>query len=108
MLNILAANPNLSQRQIAAELSISVGKTNYCIKALADKGWIKARSVRNSDNKLAYAYVLTPSGIRRKKQLAVRFLEQKRQEFEALEQEIETLDAEVKDMSGDGSDGTRP
>ena len=107
MLNILAANPNLSQRQIAAELGISVGKTNYCIKALADKGWIKARSVRNSDNKLAYAYVLTPSGIRRKKQLAVRFLEQKRQEFEALEREIEMLDAEAKSMSGDGSDGTQ-
>ena len=106
MLNILAANPNLSQRQIAAELSISVGKTNYCIKALADKGWIKARSVRNSDNKLAYSYVLTPSGIRRKKQLAVRFFEQKRREFKALEQEIEMLNVETEDITCDGSDGT--
>ena len=107
MLNILAASPTLSQRQIAAELGISVGKTNYCIKALVDRGWIKARSVRNSNNKLAYAYVITPSGMRRKKQLAVRFFEQKRREFKALERELEMLDAEAQSMSGDGSDGTQ-
>lgn len=100
VLKALEANPNLSQRQLAAELGISVGKANYCIKALIDKGWVKARNFRNSDNKLAYAYVLTPSGIRRKTRLTMRFLEHKRCEFEALRCEIAVLSAEL------GSKGT--
>ena len=95
VLRTLEANPNLSQRQIATELGISVGKANYCVKALINRGWVKARNLRNSDNRLAYAYVLTPSGIRRKAQLAVRFLEQKRQEFEELKREIAVLSAEL-------------
>ena len=101
VLKALEANPNLSQRQLASELGISVGKANYCIKALIDRGWVKARNFRNSDNKLAYAYVLTPSGIRRKSQLTMRFLERKRREFEALRREIAMLSAELddKDMS---------
>ena len=106
MLRILEANPNLSQRQIAVELGISVGKTNYCMKALVDRGWIKAQDFRTSDNKRAYAYVLTRSGMRRKSQLAVRFLEQKRHEFEALEREIATLSAEVTGIAGNDSDRT--
>ncbi len=96
VLKALDANPNLSQRQLAAELGISVGKANYCIKALIDKGWVKARNFRNSDNKLAYAYVLTPNGIRRKSQLTIRFLERKRREFEALRREIAVLSAELE------------
>jgi len=100
-LKILEANPNLSQRQIAAELGVSVGKANYCVKALTDKGWVKARNFRNNDNKLAYAYILTPSGIREKAQLTARFLERKRREFEALRREIAMLSAELdgKDMN---------
>ena len=97
---MLEANPNLSQRQIAAELGVSVGKANYCIKALTDKGWVKSRNFRNSNNKIAYAYILTPSGIRQKAQLTARFLEHKRREFEALRREIALLSAELdgKDM----------
>ena len=95
VLKALEANPKLSQRQLASELGISVGKANYCIKALIDKGWIKAKNFRNSRNKLAYAYVLTPSGIRRKSQLTVRFLESKQREFEALKHEIRALNAEL-------------
>ena len=101
VLKALEANPNLSQRQLATELGISVGKANYCIKALIDKGWVKARNFRHSDNKLGYAYVLTPSGIRRMTQLTTRFLEHKRREFEALRREIADLSAELsgKDMN---------
>ena len=95
VLKALEANPNVSQRQLAAELGISVGKANYCLKALIDKGWVKARNFRNSDNKLAYAYMLTPSGIRRRTQLTMRFLELKRREFEALQREIAALSAEL-------------
>ena len=98
VLKALEANPNLSQRQLASELGISVGKANYCIKALIDKGWVKARNFRNSDNKLAYAYMLTPSGIRRRTQLTMRFLELKRREFEALQREIAVLRAELDDQ----------
>lgn len=105
VLKMLETDPNLSQRQIAAELGISVGKTNYCIKALIDSGWVKARNFRNSDNKLAYAYVLTPSGIRRKAQLTVRFLEHKRREFEELKREIAMLSEELESMPVDGFDG---
>ena len=95
VLKALEANPNLSQRQLATELGISVGKANYCIKALIDAGWVKALNFRNSDNKLAYAYVLTPSGIRRKTKLTMRFLEHRRCEFEALRHEIAALSAEL-------------
>jgi len=101
VLKALEANPNLSQRQLATELGISVGKANYCVKALIDAGWVKARNFRNSNNKLAYAYVLTPSGIRRKTKLTMRFLEHRRCEFEALRREIAVLSAELdgKDMN---------
>ena len=95
MLKALEANPNLSQRQLASELGISVGKANYCIKALIERGWVKARNFRTSKNKLAYAYLLTPRGVRRKSQLTMRFLEHKRREFEALQREIATLSAEL-------------
>ena len=95
VLKALEANPNLSQRQLATELGISVGKANYCIKALINAGWVKARNFQNSNNKLAYAYVLTPRGIRRKAKLTMQFLEQRRREFEALRHEIAALSAEV-------------
>jgi EPS-associated MarR family transcriptional regulator len=108
VLKALEANPNLSQRQLASLLGISVGKANYCINALIEKGWVKARNFRSSKNKLGYAYVLTPQGIRRRTQLAMRFLEIKRGEFEALQREIKMLDAEVKNLSGDRSENTKP
>ena len=95
VLKALEANPNLSQRQLATELGISVGKANYCIKALIDAGWVKARNFRNSNNKLAYTYLLTPSGMRRKTKLTLRFLEHRRREFEALRREIAVLSAEL-------------
>lgn len=95
MLRLLAIRPNLSQRQIASALGISLGKANYCMRALVDGGWITAQRMRDSDNRPAYAYVVTPQGSWRMMRLAARFLEQKRHELEALKREIELLNSEV-------------
>ncbi len=78
------------------ELGVSLGKTNYCLKAMLDKGWIKARNFKNSRNKIAYIYLLTPKGIERKAKVAVRFLKRKLEEYETLEREIEQLRKEVE------------
>ncbi len=85
----------MSQRDVADALGVSLGKTNYCIKALLAKGFIKMQSFRKSQNKLAYAYLLTPVGINEKAGLAVRFLERKVAEYESLTLEIETLKTEM-------------
>ena len=95
LLRLLEANPELSQRMLAEHLGMSLGKTNYCIRALIEKGWIKARNFHNSEHKLAYAYVLTPKGIRQRAATTLAFLKRKRAEYVALEQEIKRLEAEV-------------
>ena len=97
LLRLLDSQPGLSQRALASELGISLGKTNYCLKALADKGWIKIRNFRNSANKLGYLYLLTPRGLERKASITVRFLREKRAEYETLKREIELLKHEVDD-----------
>jgi EPS-associated MarR family transcriptional regulator len=89
LLKLLAEQPDASQRQLAEALGISLGKANYCIKALLDKGWVKARNFKNSKHKLAYAYVLTPSGLDAKARITARFLKRKVAEDEALKAEIE-------------------
>lgn len=83
-----------SQRGLATKLGVSVGKVNYCLRALIDKGWLKANNFRRSDNKLAYVYLLTPSGVSAKALLAKEFLAQKEREFELLRHEIATLRVE--------------
>lgn len=100
LLRILEANPKVSQRALAELLGLSLGKTNYCIRALIEKGWIKARNFKNSDNKLAYAYVLTPKGIRRRATATLSFLERKRAEYVMLAREISRLETEVAANSG--------
>ena len=80
-----------SQRDLAARLGVSVGKINYCLRAVIDKGWVKANNFRRADNKWAYAYLLTPSGMRAKWQLARAFLERKEGEFVQLQAEIVAL-----------------
>lgn len=95
VLRLLESNPNMNQRDLAESLGVSLGKTNYCVKALLDKGLIKIHNFRNSNNKLAYAYLLTPSGIVAKAELAGRFLKRKVAEYENLKQEIEMLTDEV-------------
>ena len=95
VLRLLEVNPQLSQRDLADALGISLGKTNYCLKALLGKGFIKMQSFDKSQNKLAYAYLLTPIGITEKAGLTVRFLARKVAEFESLTLEIEELKSEV-------------
>ena len=96
LLRLLESNPGLSQRQLARALGISLGSTNYALRALLERGWVKARNFTRSDNKRAYLYQLTPRGIAEKTRLAARFLRYKRAEYEALWREIEELRAEVE------------
>ena len=94
LLRLLEINPRMSQRDLADALDVSLGKTNYCLKALLSKGHIKIQNFRNSQNKLAYAYLLTPEGIAQKTGLTTRFLKRKIAEYESLKQEIELLKLE--------------
>ncbi len=95
VLRLLQADPGLSQRALSQALGISLGKTNYCVRALLDKGLIKMQNFRHSDNKLAYAYLLTPAGIAAKADLTRNFLRMKMQEYETLKQEIDQLQREA-------------
>jgi EPS-associated MarR family transcriptional regulator len=95
VLKLIEKNPSITQRQLASELGVSVGKANYCLKALIDKGWVKANNFKNSNNKLAYIYKLTPSGIEQKARITVNFLKRKMSDYESLKQEIEMLKNEV-------------
>jgi EPS-associated MarR family transcriptional regulator len=96
VLQYIEANPEATQRELALELGISLGKANYCLKALIDKGLIKARNFRNSNNKRAYLYKLTPSGIDAKARISVAFLRRKMTEYELLKAEIKQLQNEVE------------
>jgi EPS-associated MarR family transcriptional regulator len=95
LLRLLETRPDLSQRDLARELGTSLGKINYCLNALIEKGWIKVRNFRNNQNKLGYAYLLTPRGIERKAAITVQFLRRKMDEYEDLKREIELLRHEV-------------
>lgn len=95
VLRLLQENPEMSQRQIAQELGVSLGSTNYCLRAIVEKGLVKVKNFRNSDNKKAYAYFLTPKGISEKTALTTRFLKRKIQEYELLKAEIESLKADL-------------
>jgi len=95
LLNALEKNPNASQRELAQELGVSLGKVNYCLKALIQVGWVKAGNFTNSHNKLAYLYLLTPKGIEEKSILTKHFLQRKMKEFERLKQEIEQLQSKI-------------
>jgi EPS-associated MarR family transcriptional regulator len=104
VLRALEANPELSQRQLAAELGVSLGGVNYALKALIERGFVKADNFRKSGAKAAYLYVLTPKGIAEKASLATAFLGRKLEEYEVLSQEIEALKGEVgSDESGKGA-----
>jgi EPS-associated MarR family transcriptional regulator len=94
-LRLLEAAPQLNQRALALELGMSLGKTNYCLKALVQRGWVTAERFHNSQRKLAYAYLLTPAGIAEKSVLAARFLKRKMDDYEALKSEIDRLQQEA-------------
>ena len=95
VLHALQQQPDMNQRQLAEQLGVSLGKTNYLLRALVDKGLLKARNFRNSHNQLAYAYLLTPSGIAQKAELTRGYLERKTAEYEALKEEIAQLQADL-------------
>ena len=95
VLRLLAQRPQLSQRELSQALGLSLGKTHYVLHALLDKGLVKARNFRRSDRKIAYAYLLTPAGLREKLRLTRAFLSRKEAEFERLQTTIAELRAEV-------------
>jgi EPS-associated MarR family transcriptional regulator len=97
---LLQEDPQISQRALAEELGISLGKTNYCLKALISKGLVKIKNFTHSKNKLGYAYQLTPKGIEDKAKVTYRFLKRKVDEYESIEAEIEELRKEVARMEG--------
>lgn len=103
VLRALEANPELSQRQLAAALGVSLGGVNYALKALIERGFVKADNFRGSGTKVAYLYVLTPKGIAEKSLLATAFLGRKLEEYEVLRQEIESLKGEVGPGNSVGS-----
>jgi EPS-associated MarR family transcriptional regulator len=94
VLRLLQENPDLTQRELAERLGISVGGLNYCLKAMMEKGLVKMRNFAQSKNKFGYVYVLTPSGIAEKAAITHRFLHRKMEEYEALETEIQVLKEE--------------
>ena len=95
LLKIIEDEPHLSQREIAKKMGVSLGKTNYCLKALIDKGFIKLQNFYNNNKKSAYIYLLTPRGIEEKAAVTYRFLQRKLKEYEDIKQEIEKLESEA-------------
>jgi EPS-associated MarR family transcriptional regulator len=105
LLRLLEANPQTSQRDLAQALGISVGRVNYCLNALIEKGHLKAQNFKNNKNKRAYMYYLTPRGFEEKARVTVRFFRQKLMEYEALSREIEDLRHEAANQHGGASAG---
>jgi EPS-associated MarR family transcriptional regulator len=95
LLKYLADHPHASQRELARELGISLGKANYCLRALVEKGWVKLRNFSNSDRKSAYAYVLTPRGVNEKLNVTAAFLRRKIAEYDDVARQIDALRAEL-------------
>ncbi|WP_248883947.1 MarR family EPS-associated transcriptional regulator [Acidithiobacillus acidisediminis] len=98
LLKYLTEHPDCTQRELAAAVGISLGKANYCLNALVEKGLIKAGNFRRSPNKGSYAYLLTPEGVQEKARVTVRFLQRKMEEYDALQDEIKVLRREVEGM----------
>jgi EPS-associated MarR family transcriptional regulator len=96
LMRLLEQNPGISQRDAARELGVSLGKINYCLRGLMGRGWIKASNFKNSQNKAAYLYILTASGIAEKANLAVTYLKERVDEYEALRIEIEQMRRETR------------
>ena len=94
-LQVLAQQPKLNQRELASELGVSLGKVNYCLKMLLAKGFLKAHNFKNSKNKLAYAYVLTPAGLAARADLTIEFLQVKQREYVRLGGQIAILKAQA-------------
>lgn len=102
LMRLLQTSPELSQRELAQQMGISLGGLNYCLNALIAKGLMKLENFHNSQHKLKYVYLLTPQGIAEKVALTSRFLKRKMHEYDALKVEIEALKEEVGERQGYG------
>ena len=99
LLKLVSDRPEITQRELAAAMGVSLGKANYCLKALVDKGLVKMGNFRSNPNKGAYAYLLTPEGVQEKARVTVRFLHRKMAEYDAIQKEIAALRREVDGQS---------
>jgi EPS-associated MarR family transcriptional regulator len=104
IMQVLQANPDMNQRDLAAHVGISLGSLNFCLRALMNKGFVKLESFQNSKHKFKYVYILTPDGIAQKIALTRRFLKRKIQEYEALKAEIKSLEVQLGVCQGAGSE----
>lgn len=95
LLRRLEKNADATQRELAQDVGVSLGKLNYCLKKLIEKGWVKANNFHQSPNKAKYRYLLTPSGIDAKTKLTVQFLKSKLEEYDRLQEEIRLLEKEL-------------
>jgi len=101
LLRKLESNPEYTQRELSREMGVSLGKVNYCIKKLTEKGLIKLTNFTHNTNKMGYAYLLTPSGVEEKTRLTFSFLKRKVVEYEILKKEIEELKFESEEMANE-------
>jgi EPS-associated MarR family transcriptional regulator len=108
VMRILQDNPDLTQRELAEKLGVSVGGLNYCLKALTEKGIVKMKNLATSKNKFGYVYVLTPTGTAEKAAITGRFLQRKIEEYEALRAEIEALKTDASNESNCAYQKDRP
>ena len=97
VMDLIHKHPDISQRELAKSAGISLGSIHYCLKALAQKGWLKAGNFKSNPDKSVYLYLLTPDGVIQKSKLAIDFLKRKRQEYNQLKREIDSLSEELHD-----------
>jgi len=96
LLKSIEENPSQSQRELSKSMGVSLGKLNYCLKALIDKGWVKVNNFRRNPNKADYLYLLTPEGVEEKGRVTVSFLQRKMAEYEQVKAEIAQLQKETR------------
>ena len=101
LLRRLESNPEYTQRELSKEMGVSLGKVNYCMKKLTERGFLKLTNFSHSSNKMVYAYLLTPQGIEQKARLTTSFLKRKIEEFEMLRGEISKLKLDVEEMANE-------
>lgn len=99
VLRLMSERPDMTQRQLAESLGVSLGKTNFIVRAVLSRGWVKAENFRRSNNKLGYIYVLTPQGIAQRVRLTQTFIARKEQEYELLRGEIDRLRTEMVNLN---------
>jgi len=107
LLQVINANPQMTQRDLSSHLGLSLGKINFLVKAVIEKGFVKAENFKNSKNKIAYLYLLTPIGIEEKAKITYRFLKRKMAEYEKLEKEIQQLKKEVELLDNATANGQK-